>query len=194
MGFIQSLKEIKWDLCGRWFLYKQAMIGWIPSLIGYRLRSRFYRKWLRSLGEGTIFMESVYIRNPRMLSIGKHCSVGVGVRIQAAGGLTLGDDVILGPGVNIWTSNHVFADPDRPIRSQGQELKEVVIGDDVWVGANTFIMPGARIPKGCIISAGSVLGAKRYKEFSILAGNPARVISFRTTVRPGAPSPQPEEE
>jgi len=186
MGLISRLKEIKWDLCSRRFLYIQAVLSWIPSRTGYDIRAWFYRRWLKSLGERTWLMEGIYIRNPKQLSIGKRCSVGVGVRLQAAGGLTIGDYVIVGPGASIWTSNHLYSDPDIPIRDQGQEYKEVVIGDDVWIGANVFVMPGAYIPKGCVISAGSIVGAKRYKEFSILAGNPARVIGFRGKVgKPG---------
>jgi len=193
MRFIQSLKEIKWDLEGRHFLYEQAIIGWIPSLIGYRLRRWFYRKWLKSLGEETIFMEGIYIRNPQNLSIGKRCSIGVGVRIQAAAGLIIGDDVILGPGVGIWTSNHGYREWDKPIREQQQEMKEVYIGDDVWIGTNAFIMPGAYIPRGCVISAGAVVAAKRYTEFSILAGNPARLIGSRKPSNQNNPLPLMEK-
>lgn len=189
MGLIRRLKEIKWDLCSRRFLYIQAVLSWIPSRTGYDIRAWFYRRWLKSLGERTWLMEGLYIRNPKQLSIGNRCTIGVGVRLQAAGGLTIGDYVIVGPGASIWTSNHLFSDPDKPIRDQGQEYKEVIIGDDVWIGANVFVMPGAHIPKGCVISAGSIVAAKRYKEFSILAGNPARVIGYRGKDRKPAERP-----
>jgi acetyltransferase-like isoleucine patch superfamily enzyme len=191
--FIDFLRRSKWDLEGRRFLYKQALLSWIPSYIGYTLRGRFYRKYLKSMGEETLFLERVYIRNPQNFSVGRHCSIGIDCALQAAGGLTLGDYVILGPGVKIWTSNHIYADPNVPIYDQGSEFKEVVIGDDTWVGANVFIMPGAHIGKGCVISAGAVVGGKTYKDYSILAGNPARVIGFRNqqasseTPSPNAP-------
>lgn len=179
MKLLDELKRIKWDLTAGRYLHFQAFYSLIPSYIGQRLRLRFYRKWLKSMGEGGKFHDNVYIRNPDKFSMGRGCHIGYAVRIQAGGGLTFGDNVLLGPGVSIWTSNHRFEDPEVLISNQGQEFKEVTIGDDVWLGANSFIMPGTHLGRGCVVSAGAVVGGKRYKDFSILAGNPARVIGFR---------------
>ena len=178
-SFFSFLRKAKRDLEGRHYIYKQAILAFIPSYIGFTLRGRFYRKYLKFVGEDTLFLERLYIRNPQNLSIGKHCSIGIDCTIQAAGNLTLGDYVILGPGVKIWTSNHNYENPDIPIYDQGSSFKEVIIEDDAWIGANVFIMPGAHIGKGCVISAGSIVGGKRFKDYSIIAGNPARVIGFR---------------
>ena len=181
-----ELKKLWWDIRGRRFLYFQGLYAPVPAYLGQMLRRRLYRKWLKALGQTSHFHEGVYIRNPHRLSIGEHCHIGYQVRIQAGGGVTLGDGVILAPGVSIWSSNHVFADPDIPVYQQGQEFKEVIIEDDCWIGSNAFIMPGAHLGRSCVVSAGAVVGAKRYKDFSILAGNPARVIGFRNQ-RPEAP-------
>jgi len=189
MASIDGLKRIYWDLTGNRYLHFQAFYALVPSYVGQRLRMRFYRKWLKSIGEGGKFHDQVYIRNPNKFSMGSGCHIGYGVRIQAGGGLTFGDNVLLGPGVSIWTSNHRFEDPDTPITDQGQEFKPVVIEDDVWLGANSFIMPGTHLGKGSVVSAGAVVGGKRYKDFSILAGNPARVIGFRG----GRKEPAPEK-
>lgn len=175
-----GLKRIWWDLAGETrYLYFQALYSAIPSYIGQRLRLRFYGKWLKAMGDGGKFHDKVYIRNPKKFAMGRGCHIGYGVRIQAGGGLTFGDNVLLGPGVSIWTSNHRFEDPDTAISDQGQEYKPVTIGNDVWLGANSFIMPGTQLGNGCVVSAGAVVGGKQYKDFSILAGNPARVIGFR---------------
>lgn len=179
MGFWQDLRKIKWDLTNRRFAHLQAMLAPIPSRTGAVIRFRFYKRWLKSVGEDTEFLANAYIRNPQNMSIGKRSVVGLGVRIQAGGGLTIGDCVLIGPGAMIWTSNHLFDDPDVPIRDQGHEQKEVVIGDDCWIGANAFIMPGVVLGKGCVVSAGAVVGAKSYKDYVILIGNPARVIGYR---------------
>jgi acetyltransferase-like isoleucine patch superfamily enzyme len=120
------------------------------------------------------------------LWVGQRTGISVNVQIQAAGHVRLGDDVIVGPGVRIWSANHVYKNPDVPINQQGAEYKEVVIEDDTWIGAGAFIMPGTHMGRGCVISAGAVVGGKAYKDFSILAGNPARVIGFR--------KPQPTRE
>ena len=178
-GFWNFLRHAKWDFQNKKFYYKQAFYSWIPCDVGFILRYRLYKKFLKSLGEETLFYEGAYIRNPQNLSIGHHTAIGVGNAFQAAGYITIGNYAIFGPGVKIWTSNHIYADPNTPILEQGSEFKEVVIGDDSWIAANAFIMPGARVGKGSVISAGAVVGGKSYKDYSILAGNPARVIGFR---------------
>ncbi|MEP0828057.1 MAG: acyltransferase [bacterium] len=179
INFFSTLRKFKRDLEGRRFLYTQAILAWIPSFIGYTIRGRFYRKWIKSVGPNTLFLERLYIRNPQLMTIGSNCSMGIDCAIQAAGGLTIGNYVILGPGVKIWTSNHIYADPNVPIYNQGSEFKPVVIEDDTWIGANAFIMPGTHLGKGCVVAAGAIVSGRRYKDFSILAGNPARVIGFR---------------
>src|SRR5207253_1636021 len=115
----------------------------------------------------------------------KNCWIGVDNVIQANGGVDIGDNVLLGPGVKIWSVNHVYSDPHRTIVDQGFDQKRVVIGSNVWIGANVFIMPGARISDGVVISAGSVVGSKLIEPYAVVAGNPARKIGTRL---PGAES------
>jgi len=83
-----------------------------------------------------------------------------------------------GPDVKVWSVNHRFDDPDTPWQLQGWEAKEVVIEDDVWLGANVFVMPGVIIHKGAIISAGTVVN-KSIPAFALVAGNPGRVVGWR---------------
>ncbi|HDM78926.1 MAG TPA: acyltransferase, partial [Deltaproteobacteria bacterium] len=81
--------------------------------------------------------------------------------------------------VKIWTANHGYHLRDKLIYEQAQVKKPVHIGNDVWIGSNVFISPGVEVPNGCVVAAGSVVNSKHYKPYSILAGNPARVIGFR---------------
>ena len=113
------------------------------------------------------------------MEIGNNVELGAETFYQALGGLVIGNNTIIGPGAKIWTINHKFDDPNTPIMKQGCQYKKVVIGNNVWIGANAFIMPGAHIGDGCIISAGSVVGGKKIAPYSILAGNPARIIGKR---------------
>ena len=135
------------------------------------------KEWYWSMKDptGRMYMRYSWVRN---------CPGTYGFRLRAKTlqnhfGTCIGDYTLLGPGVKVWSTNHVFADPDRHIRDQGAEYKEVVIGRDVWIGSNAFIMPGTNLGDGCIVSAGSVVGAKKYPPYSILMGNPARVIGNR---------------
>jgi len=89
-----------------------------------------------------------------------------------------------GPSVKIWSVNHNYQKGNILIQDQGQTKDEVVIDDGVWIAANTFISPGVHLPEGAIVSSGSVVGKKPYKPYSIIAGNPARVIGFREGYAP----------
>ncbi|EKO3774787.1 acyltransferase [Vibrio metschnikovii] len=97
---------------------------------------------------------------------------------SAKGGLKIGDNVIFGPKTCIWTSNHDYKS-NLSIPYGGDDiLKEVVIGDNVWVGLGSIILPGTIISEGVIISAGSVVRGFIPKG-AIVSGNPAIVVAMR---------------
>jgi maltose O-acetyltransferase len=178
---IRLLKQLYWDLkrrSGRYQFLQAILIG-VPGKFGQEIRWYFYRKYFGRTGGKPVIHQDVRIRNIQNLYLGKNVRIGESNVIQAAGGVELGNNVLLGPGVKIWTANHKFDDPTKPISEQGYEYKKVVIGDDVWIGANAFIMPGANIGNGVIISAGAVVGGKAIPPNKILAGNPARIIGSR---------------
>lgn len=157
----------------------QAILRGIPGETGVVLRRRLLRRRLARAGEGLVIYDGARIYGMQHLRVGHRCRIGVDNIIQANGGVTLGDDVILGPGVKIWSVNHVFARVDVAIWDQGYDQKPVTIGNGVWIGADCFIMPGATIGDHVVIAAGSVVGAKDVEPYAILAGNPARKIGTR---------------
>ena len=107
--------------------------------------------------------------------IGNNSFIGRGTFINAAGGVRIGSDVLIGPGVKIWSADHQFSSREIPIRAQGHSVSPVVIGDDVWIGVNSVILRGATIGKGAVIAAGSVV-TKDIAEFQIATSVPAKVI------------------
>jgi acetyltransferase-like isoleucine patch superfamily enzyme len=141
---------------------------------------------MKRAGKNLQVMAGCRFRSIENLAVGDNVNIGFDNFLQAIGGLTMGDNVSTAPGVKIWTTNHNIDDPDIPMRDQGQTNKPVVIGDDVFIASNAFIMPGTTLPRGCIVSAGAVVSGKTYRPFSILAGNPARVIGYRGGRAPGA--------
>lgn len=178
---LHILKLFFWamkDRLGRMHLWYEFARN-LPGDYGFALRARILRPHLGAVGRHVRVHVGVRIRNHHTLHLGERVTLGVDNFIQAAGGVSIGDFTLLGPGVKVWSTNHVFADPDTPIREQGAEYKPVAIGRDCWIGSNAFIMPGTELGDGCIVSAGSVVGAKRYPPCSILMGNPARVIGNR---------------
>lgn len=178
---IRLLKLLYWDLKHRpgRFGFLQALLRNLPGEFGIALRSRLYRKRFAKAGDRLSIAQGVRFRNIQYMTVGENVSIGDCCFLQAAGGIELGDHVLLGPGVKIWSANHRTEDLSRPIKGQGYEFKKVIIGSDVWIGANAFIMPGAHIGDHVIIAAGSVVGAKPVPPYRILAGNPARVIGTR---------------
>ena len=188
------LKHLYWDLKHRdgRFIYLQAMLREVPGEFGVQLRSRIYARYFGRIGKRLRILNDVRIRNINLIEAGDDLSLGDCCFIQAAGGIEFGDDVILGPGVKIWSANHRFEDTSRSIAEQGYEYKKVTIGNHVWIGANAFIMPGASVGDGVIISAGAVLGAKPIPPYKLVAGNPARVIGAREA--PAEVTEQPSRE
>lgn len=93
-----------------------------------------------------------------------------GCYIQANNGIEIGSNVWWGPNVGIISANH---DP----KNMTGHIKEkpIVIGDNVWIGMNSVILPGVSLGNGVIVGAGSVV-TKSFPDNVIIAGNPAKII------------------
>lgn len=112
------------------------------------------------------------------LRIGDNSTIGAMSFVAAQGGVTIGNDVIMGPGVRIFSENHEFGDSTRPIRKQGESRIGVVIEDDCWIGASAVILDGVRIGRGCVVAAGAIV-TRSMPPDSVVAGVPARVVRAR---------------
>lgn len=115
------------------------------------------------------------------LRIGDRSSIATGCFIGCSGPIDIGDDVMLGPGVQLHAENHRFDDPDAPIKAQGVDRLGIVIEDDCWLGAGTIVTAGVRIGRGSVIGAGSVV-TRDVPAGSVAAGSPAKVLRGRTAV------------
>lgn len=106
---------------------------------------------------------------------------GIGINCKLYGKVIIGDNVMMGPEVFIYTGNHNFSDISRPMNQQGfSEEKPVVIGDDVWIGSRVTILPGVIIGNGVVIGASSIV-TKDIEDYAIVAGNPAKKVKSRIT-------------
>lgn len=104
---------------------------------------------------------------------------GIGINCSLKGPVRIGSDVMMGPEVVIFTTDHQFASTDRPMREQGMaQARAVTIEDDVWIGQRALILPGVTIGTGSVVAAGAVV-TKDVPPYTVVGGNPARVLRTR---------------
>lgn len=126
---------------------------------------------------GTPIDESVTLFPPFSTDFGKNTSIGkrifinAGCKFQDQGGITIGDDCLIGHNVVIATLNHEVA----PERRADMHPAPVLIGRNVWIGANATILPGVTIGDDAIVAAAAVV-TRDVPEKSIVVGSPAKVV------------------
>jgi len=142
----------------------------------------------------TLLAKTIFFCVGKNISVHSGVSFGSGVRIQLghnsslnrdcwiANDTVIGRDVMMGPEVIILSGSHNFERIDIPMREQGaQPRRAVVIGDDVWIGTRSIILPGVRLGSHSIIGAGSVV-TKDVPEWAIVGGNPAKLLRYRKEI------------
>lgn len=115
-----------------------------------------------------------------MLKIGSDTSIGEFNNIRAAGGsIVIGNNCLISQFVTIVASNHnIERDKNINIQCWDEKKAGVIIGNDVWIGANCVILPGVEIGNGCVVAAGSII-TKNISENSIVMGAPGKVVKER---------------
>jgi acetyltransferase-like isoleucine patch superfamily enzyme len=167
---------------------------------------RFTREQLAACGEGTILEEGCLVFHPENVHLGSHVYVGhhamlkgyhqnalrvgdgtwIGQQcfIHAAGGVEIGRNVGIAPGVKILSSHHDDASPETPILHAPLVFEKVVIEDDADVGLGAILLPGVRIGRGAQIGAGAVV-TRDVPAYAVVAGNPAKLLYMRHAAESG---------
>ena len=161
-------------------LFKNTPEDYRPySLFFPKIRQVLVSNYLISCGRNLRVKKGAEISpNSR---VGNNSELGTRSLIQA--NVTIGDNVIMGPDIKIYSRNHKSSRIDLPIQEQGKEYLNTKIGNDVWIGANVIILAGVTVGNHCILAAGSIV-TKDVEDYSIVGGNPAKLIKKRnlTTV------------
>jgi acetyltransferase-like isoleucine patch superfamily enzyme len=105
------------------------------------------------------------------IHLGRRVFINAGCRFQDQGGITIGDDCLIGHNAVIATLQHDIA----PSRRADLVPSPVVIGRNVWLGANVTVLPGVTIGDDAVIGAGSVV-TKDVPARTVAVGSPARVV------------------
>jgi len=99
----------------------------------------------------------------------------IGIHCTIIGPVCIGHHVNLAQGITVTALNHNFQDTDKRIDQQGISTQAVIIGDDVWIGANAVILPGVTIGRHCVVAAGAVV-TKDVPDNTLVGGVPAKVL------------------
>jgi len=112
-------------------------------------------------------------------SIGNNSGIGRRSSLHLQGKISIGNDVMIGQELIIHTSNHHMENNGIPMWQQSSEIKDVTIGDNVWIGSRVTILPGVNVGNGVVIGAGSIV-TKNLEHNGVYAGNPAMLIKKRS--------------
>lgn len=133
-----------------------------------------------TMGPGSSMAPNTSLRNGHLITIGKHCHIGERSSLWAgdsSGRIVIGDYVSFAPDVFVTASDYQFQ-KGLPFRQQPKRDRDVIIGNDVWLGAKVVVTAGVTIGDGCIVGAGAVV-TKDLPPNSIAGGIPAKVIRAR---------------
>lgn len=158
---------------------------WLPGSyspfgghIANRIRIICVRHIFRKCGKITTMDRRAYFGNGFNIEIGDYS--GIGERCVVPNNTIIGKYVMMAPEVHIVANNHNFSDTSKPMCKQGspENPPVTIIEDDCWIGVRAIMTPGRHIRKGSIVAAGAVL-TKDFDNYSIVGGNPAKLIRKR---------------
>jgi len=128
--------------------------------------------------DSILFCTGVVAYRGKGITIGHRTGMSARAYLAGQGGITIGTDVIMGPNVQIFSENHLFADLTLTIKEQGVAKQAVSIGNNCWIGAGSTILAGVTIGDGCVVAAGSVVN-RSFPANSVIGGIPAKLLKIR---------------
>jgi maltose O-acetyltransferase len=158
-----------WKASLEWFLLNNI----ISSFPSQTIRKAFLRMKGANIHKHALIYGGCEYRYPRGLKIGKGSSIGHRAILDARKGLIIGENVVFATEVMVWTLHHDYND----INFAGKGAS-VLIGDFVWLGSRSIILPGVTIGKGAVVATGAVV-TKDVEPYTVVAGIPAKVIAKR---------------
>jgi acetyltransferase-like isoleucine patch superfamily enzyme len=176
MLFIEIYKKIKFcmyaDRIGPDVPFTHWMLHFNSTM------NKLCKKKFMKFGNNSEFRAGAYAVQCSKISIGNNVVIRPNAVIMPDdyASISIEDDVMIGMGVHIYVNNHKFDNINIPIIEQGYYPSEgVIIKSGSWIGANAIILPGVTIGKNSVVGAGSIV-TKNIPDFSVAAGNPARII------------------
>jgi len=170
-------------------LVVEEHVGWLlrslPGLAGIALRSAFYRLMFGELRSFAWLYPGVHLTHSYGIRAGRGFAVNTGALLDGRGGITIGDNVLIGPYCVITSSDHDHRQLARPMAEVDHVMAPVSIGSDVWIGACSIVTGGVRVGDGAVVAAGAVV-TQDVPDYGIVAGVPARLVGDRRAAAEGA--------
>lgn len=127
------------------------------------------RELIPGMPETSHIMSPMQIDMGANVKIGNHVFINHSLIVMARGGIEIGDDVMIGPGVSLLTANHDLYD------HQVLLCGKVTIKKNAWIGAKAMILPGVTVGENAVVAGGSVV-TKDVEPNTVVGGNPAHVL------------------
>ncbi|WP_241038561.1 sugar O-acetyltransferase [Blastococcus litoris] len=137
------------------------------------LRRQLLEQLLGAVGEGTEIRPPFSVDYGSHIRIGARCFANFGLVALDVAAITIGDDVQIGPNVQLLTPTHPLA--PEPRRQKWEAAAPIVIGDNVWLGGGVIVLPGVTIGANTVVGAGAVV-TRDLPADVVAVGNPARVV------------------
>ncbi|MDE7166973.1 MAG: sugar O-acetyltransferase [Bacteroidaceae bacterium] len=136
-------------------------------------KAEIITRLLGRVGDGATIVAPFHCDYGYNIEVGTNFFANFNLVILDAAKVSFGDDVFVGPNCSFYTAVHPL---DAERRNQGLECaRPITVGNNVWFGGNVVVLPGVTVGDNSVVGAGSVV-TKDVPAFSVVAGNPARVI------------------
>jgi maltose O-acetyltransferase len=139
----------------------------------HELRRHLLAELLGAVGPGTEIRAPLYVDYGSNIAIGARCFANYGLVALDVAPITIGDDVQIGPNVQLLTPTHPV-DPELR-RQRWEAARPIVVGDNVWLGGGAVVLAGVTIGANTVVGAGAVV-TRDLPADVVAVGSPARVI------------------
>jgi maltose O-acetyltransferase len=161
-------------------IFSTALIKHITSHFGHNLFESALWRLRINAGEKTRIHPTASIRNPQNVYVGDNSHINLNCCVWAgeASKIFLGDNLLMGPGVQLHASRHGMK-LGEPMTFQPRDFEDIIIGNDVWLCAGCIITSGVKIADGVVVGANAVVTKSVEEENVIVGGVPANIIGRR---------------
>lgn len=166
-----------------WRIFYLLAFRYTPTCPFFWWRRRLLQAFGAKLGRGAIVHPTVSIWAPWNLTMGERSSLAPHVDCYSVDRIVIGDDVTVSQRAFLCTASHDIESLDRRLTTA-----PIYVGDGAWIFAEAFVAPGVHIAVGAVVAARAVV-VKDVEPWTVVGGNPARVLKRRVLRADGAEKP-----